>query len=337
MININDERYQQKLLPTEESLLNYISDYDIFKYYLPEFKLNGVTSSPFREDNHPSFAVFISDKYNNRILYTDLRTGEKGGAVTFVQNKLHLSYVEALEQIIIDFNLSNKFNLKHNLNKSGTRPPITHKVSLNDLKKTVDINIKSRDWKAWDINYWKSYGVSLDTLIKYQIKPLQYIFINNKIFKADKLSYAYTEYKNNVKRFKIYQPENDYLKWINNFLPNTLSGYTQLPGESELLFIASSLKDGMCLHDLGYNFIAPQTENYTFKTSLINELYSRFKHIVTFYDFDDAGINAAEKLKVQFGIPFINTGSIMKDISDYYYFEGRDKSIELINDELNRI
>ena len=337
MINLNDERYQQKLLPTEESLLNYISDYDIFKHYLPEFRLNGVISSPFRKDNHPSFAVFISDKYNDRILYTDLTTGEKGGAVTLVQKILNLSFTEALEQIVVDFNLSNKFYLKHNFSKSGTRTPITHKVSLNDLKKTVDINIKSRDWKTWDINYWKSYGVSLDTLNKYQVKPLQYIFLNNKIFKADKLSYAYTEYKNNVKRFKIYQPENDYLKWINNFLPNTLSGYTQLPEESELLFIASSLKDGMCLHDLGYNFIAPQTENYTFKTSLINELYNRFNHIVTFYDFDDAGINAAEKLKIQFGIPFINTGSILKDISDYYLMNDKDKSIDLINNELNRI
>jgi hypothetical protein len=335
MINLNDERFQQKLLATEDNVLNYISDYDIFRHYLPEFKLNSVISSPFRKDNHPSFAVYISDRYNDRILYKDLRTGEKGGAITFVQNKLNLSYREALEQIVIDFNLSNKFHLRHNLSKSGPRPPVTHKVDLKQLKKTIDLNIKSRVWKPWDIEYWNSYGVSLDTLNKYKVKPLQYIFINNKIFKADKLAYAYTEFKNNLTRFKIYQPENDYLKWINNFLPNTLSGYTQLPEESELLFIASSLKDGMCLHDLGYNFIAPQTENYTFKQSLINELKSRFNQIITFYDFDDAGINAAKKLEEQFGLPYINTGNMLKDISDYYLINGRDTCIKLIEYERN--
>lgn len=338
MINLNDERFQQKLLATEDNILRYISDYDIFKYYLPKFKLNTVINSPFREDKNPSFAIYVADKYNNRILYKDLKTGQKGGAITLVQELYNLSYKEAVEQVIVDFNLQNKFNLQYNLNKSSSKAPSIHRnIDSQLLKNEVIINIKSRGWKPWDLEYWQSYGVSLDTLKKYQVKPLLYIFINDHIYRADKLAYAYTEYKDNLKRFKIYQPFNDKLKWINNFIPNTLSGYTQLPKESDLLFIASSLKDGMCLHDLGYNFIAPQTENYSFKQSLIDELKSRFNQIVTFYDFDDAGINASEKLKKQFDIPYINTGSYLKDISDYYFFNGRDNCIKFIEDSLNKL
>lgn len=338
MIDLNDERFQDKLYPAEENLLEFISDYDIFRYYLPNFKLNTVINSPFREDKNPSFAIYVSDKYHNRILYKDLKTSQKGGAITLVQELYNLSHKEAIEQIIVDFNLQNKFNLQYNLSKSSSKAPSIHKnIDPQILKNKVTINIKSRGWKPWDVEYWQSYGVSLDTLKKYQVKPLLYIFINNYIYKADKLAYAYTEYKDNLKRFKIYQPLNDKLKWINNFVPNTLSGYIQLPKASDLLFIASSLKDGMCLHDLGYNFIAPQTENYSFKTSLIEELKGRFTQIITFYDSDSAGINAAENLKKQFGIPYINTGSPLKDISDYYFFNGRNNCIKFIENNLNKL
>jgi len=69
----------------------------------------------------------------------------------------------------------------------------------------------------------------------------------------------------------------------------------------------------------------------------IEEFKERFNKIITFYDFDDAGINAAENLKKQFDIPYINTGSFLKDIADYYFFKGRNACIELIEDNLNKL
>jgi hypothetical protein len=337
-MDLRDERFNPKLQVSEENIYKFISDYDIFKYYFPEVTINGVNHSPLRKDNHPSFSVYTSRKYSNKILYHDLATGDKGDSIHFVKNLFHLNYREALEQIIVDFNLQDKFYIDTIRTRSSSKNPKVHKnIDYKKLEKHFSLNIKSREWRRRDVEYWKSYGVSLDTLKKYRVRPLLYIFINDDVIKADPLAYAYVENKNNVIRFKVYQPESKVLKWISGFLPNTLSGYEQLPEKGELLFIASSLKDGMCLHDLGYNFVAPQSENYEFKDSLIKEFKSRFNHIVTFYDFDDAGIKFSKKLEEKFNIPYINTGSMLKDISDYYYFNGKEESLKLIKEQLKEI
>jgi hypothetical protein len=148
---------------------------------------------------------------------------------------------------------------------------------------------------------------------------------------------ALLNYEDGEKRYKLYQPYSNYLKWCNDFIPNTLSGYEQLPKNGDLLIITSSLKDGMCIHELGYNFISPQSENHVFKQKLIDELKSRFKNIVVFYDSDDKGKFFSNKLSVEFDLKEINTGSICKDISDYFKNKGKEASINIIKNKLNGI
>ena len=50
---------KRKINLTPEAILDKISEYDIFRYYMPDhdWKLNKVTYSPFRTENNPSFVI----------------------------------------------------------------------------------------------------------------------------------------------------------------------------------------------------------------------------------------------------------------------------------------
>ena len=325
MINLNDPRFIIKEFVTEDALFSIINDYDIYNYYIEDLRLNKGMSSPLRKDSSPSFSVFWSNKYN-RILWKDHGDGNRGGAVRFVSELLGLNYREALEQIVLDFKLDDRFKISSDLKRfNGSNPQVHNKDLIkNIIDVSVVIRIKSRPYMAHDIRFWSSYGISEETLRKYNVIPIEYLFINGNVYGVDRYAYAYVEYKDDETRYKIYQPFNIKIKWLSNLIEGTLSGWSQMADTGDLLIISSSLKDGMCLHDYGFkNFIAPQTENYIFKPHIVEDLKSRFKNILVFYDHDVAGINAANKMNLLYGFKFITTNSEeLKDPSDYYKNKG---------------
>jgi len=333
MINLTDKKYSiedQKPYPTHELINRCISDYDIYKYYINGFELRRAISSPFREDKNPSFSIYPSTKYKGLLLWKDLSTGEYGDAITLVKKIFNISYNEALSKIVVDFRLRD-FKTNDKIIASPIKPVITKDKNIIDISERV-IKITTRKWNKSDKEYWSSYGITRKTLDLYNVVPIKYLFINNNIFSVDKNAYAYIENKDGLTRYKIYQPYNTVTKWLNNFIEGTISGFIQLPQQGELLLIASSLKDGMCLHEMGYNFIAPQTENYIFKPHIIQDLIGRFKNIIVFYDYDDAGLRAAKKMKDIYGFNYITTDSYIKDISDYYKYNGKKQTIKLVKE-----
>ncbi len=333
-INLNDRRE----FLTSDSLLKYVSDYDIFRYYIGhDFIIGRAFKSPLREDTSPSFSIFISSRAGNPLLFKDFGTGETGGAVKFVQLLHNIDYNEALERIVFDFRLTDKFRITKTFESNNKVPKRHSKEDVIRKINVVDIKISSRNWNLYDKEYWyDKYNIKKSTLDLYEVKPLKYIFINDKVFKADRLAYAYIERKDDETRYKIYQPYSKFMKWINNFVPNTLSGYRQLPEIGDLLFITSSLKDGLVLRELGYNFIAPQSEGYVFKESLIDEMRDRFKKVVIFYDADTAGITSTHKLAEKFNLKYIFVDEFIKDVSDYIEIKGKEKTKKFIENELQK-
>ncbi len=72
-----------------EAVLSKISEYDIFRFYMPDhdWKLNRVTYSPFRKENNPSFVIGNKLGYISFIDFAD--TSLRGDCFNFVQ-KLHM-------------------------------------------------------------------------------------------------------------------------------------------------------------------------------------------------------------------------------------------------------
>ena len=321
MINLNDEQFQDKQLITEEALFEHISDYDVFNYYVEDLSLNYAFKSPLRADKNPSFSIFFSKK-RNRLFYKDFGNGDSGSCIKMLMQLMNLSYHEALTQIVLDFGLESKFKVPNGFKRSKNKPAkVFDKNHVDNIIKTSNvIQITSRNWTQQDLNYWEQYGVSYLTLLKYNIVPIKYLFINGEVYGVDRFAYAYSEMKDSEIRYKIYQPFSRYNKWINNLIEGTLSGWSQLSESGDLLVISSSLKDGMCLHDQGFNdFIAPQTENYIFKPHIVDDLLTRFKEIVVFYDYDEAGLKAAQRMNQLYGFRYFTTNNEQyKDPSDYY-------------------
>mgnify|MGYP000679865690 CR=1 FL=1 len=93
-MGINGKKRDVYLTP--EHILTKVSEYDIFKYYMPhQFILNEVTISPFRNERNPSF--IIGDRYG-RISFIDFGdTSKRGSCFDFIRMLYHINLDEALE------------------------------------------------------------------------------------------------------------------------------------------------------------------------------------------------------------------------------------------------
>ena len=326
----------EKLLLCEENILRYTTDEAIFAHYLGDLKTNKAILSPLRKESNPSFVLFYSNKYN-RIMFYDHATGDKGTFVNFISILYNVDRQTALAIVAKDLGIDKYFSIDEIYPKGRVlAPKIGKSIDISSDEKSV--KIKARNWQICDAKYWSQYGIHKSTLITYRVCPVKYIFIgNHTVIAADELAYAYRECKDNEVRYKIYQPYNKTFKWHSDFLPNTLSGYAQLPPVGKLLFITSSLKDLMCLYELGYAAVSPQSENHEFKDSLIEEFKSRFDKIVIFYDSDEPGRKFSAKLSEEYNLPRIDTDSKYKDISDYIKYKGIEEANRLIITQLKKI
>jgi len=336
MIYLNDPKYSEKLLVDRDAILEKVSDFNIFKFYYPELDLNRNTKSPFHKDNNESLRIFWSSKYNMFMFKDFGGAGLRGDVFVFVSKLTGLNYYETLVRIILDFNLDDYFNVD-STNKPISNPIIYSEEQIKSfVKDSVVLQIKTREWNIVDDKYWNSFGISRETLIKYRVIPISHIFLNDNIIKADELAYAYVEYKDGVARYKIYQPLSKKMKWLNNMIEGTLSGWSQLSDTGEILILASSLKDGMCVHDLGFkDMLASQTELYIYKPHIMAILKKRFKRIFVFYDYDNAGINASNKMCEMYDLePIFTMKKETKDPSDFYRAKGGELLKELIKEQL---
>ena len=97
-----------------------------------------------------------------------------------------------------------------------------------------------------------------------------------------------------------------------------VQGMEQLPSFGNLLIITKSLKDVMCLYEMGYNSISSSSETTFLPKNILESLKERWKHIVILYDRDKTGVAEARKYSKQFNLDaiFVHKRFKSKDISD---------------------
>lgn len=322
--------YDTRLTDTSlslDSILERTTEYDIYSHYISDnqFSIGKIISSPFREDKNPSFGVFKSSKTSS-LLYKDLSTGSTGNCVHFIQQLFNLTYRQALIRILKDIV---NFNLKSSV--KGT--------SIKEDYRTTStvISIKRKNFCEADDLYWNQYCLFRDDLRHFNVIPIQMYWINEIVqswaYKWVNPGYAYQVYN----KYKIYKPLSEFKKdkWLSNCTNYDVQGMEQLVDNGDLLIITKSLKDVMVLHKLGYNAIAPNSENNGVPKCIIDNLKKRFTRIVVLYDNDEAGINGSKKLcdKYQLESIMIPIG-LPKDISDYIKEYKMDDTKKLIKDML---
>lgn len=329
---------------TKKSLFEKINEVDIYRYYIDSsLDFNSMILSPLRKESIPSFGFFIGKEGD--ICFNDFVLNVSGDAVKFVQLLFNINFGQALNRIALDFNLDDEFDVVGQKSNTGKNIPnkIDYSSILEKLKTKVVLGTKRRDWRFQDFAFWDQFGISLTTLKKYNVIPLLYYIINEKVIKADEYAYAYREAKNNVISCKIYQPFNTKLKWLNSHDESVIQGWNQLPFRGELLIITKSLKDVMSIvENTGIPSIALQSEKIKLNPKVIEDLKRRFKRIVILYDNDydketNWGKLFGEKMSTETGFPFYMFDSKYKckDFSDlvkkYNVIEAVEILLKLIN------
>ena len=290
-----------------KDLLDKLDDYSIYSYYLGSFKPKTLMNSPLRPDDKiPSFAIFPSK--SGDLLFKDHGTGEAGNALKFVKLYKGIQTRDELERELL--------RIVRRMNPNQTVKTNTYTKQSEYL---TDIGIVRQPFTEVDKKYWKQFHISIDTLRRFNVFSIKYFLCNRVVrgtYKEDNPMYAYKVYD----KFKIYRPlASKYTKWRTNLTNRHVQGLAELPQEGgNLLIITKSLKDVMCLYEMGFNAIAASSETTFIPDDIIKSLRSKWKHIVIIYDRDVAGMQNARKYSKQYKMDaiFVHKKFKAKDVSD---------------------
>jgi len=314
---------------SKEKILSLATEQEIIEAFLPnkiDFKVPIL--SPFREERSPSFTF---KKMGNKIIFMDWGSGLKGDAFTFVQRLHQCSFTESLYLInkrlelgLVDQNIDIEIKPKELI------------INEKDVSKSTIIQIEKQIFTLTDYRYWKQYGISIRTLNKYNVKSCRNVWINDKLsmtYSTASPIYAYAFTNEDYIRYKVYRPlAPKKQKWISNITYKCIEGLDHLNTTGELLIVTKSLKDVMCLRELGYDAISLHSEVNSYREDVHKQMSERFKHIIIFYDNDETGIFNSNKIAKEKGL---NTILIpdkfkVKDISDFIATYGMQKAKQLL-------
>lgn len=289
---------------TLDWILSKVTEYDIYAKYIGQFKVGMIYNSPFRKDKNPSFGIYYS-KRTKQLLFKDHGTGECGNVIKFVSLFTGKTEYNGILSDIVD-----KLNITNNTKLVSSKQYIQPTETV--------IGVVRQEFTDVDINYWKQFNISINTLKKFNVNSIKYYLCNGIVkgtYKRENPMYAYKVYNN----FKIYRPLADkYTKWRNNLTDYDIQGYEQLPQKGDILFITKSMKDVMCLHEMGYPAVSPSSESTFLPKDVLEQLKTRFKRIIILFDRDTAGVKRSRKLSRETGLEamFINKKFKAKDVSD---------------------
>lgn len=310
------------------------TDYEVVNKYLGISVVPSNINSILREDKNPSLCIF---PYKDSLFYKDFGTNQSGNIYQLLSLYWNIPLNQVYRKIITDFNSNNKLSCC----KKSSKTIIKRKSNIN-------IKVKIRNWKPWDIEYWSSYGISLKWLEYCDIYPISHIFLIHQngeqlIISADKYAYVYIERKDNKVSLKIYQPYSTNFKWMSKHDASVWDLWTKIPEKGDKLIITSSRKDALCLWaNTGIPSLSLQGEGYVPKEKVINQLKERYSKIYVFYDNDfenkvNNGRNYGRILAEKFNLQQIEipTEYKSKDPSDLYKNWGKEVFLNVINQLIN--
>lgn len=313
---------------TKRQLLAHRTEEEYMSFYLGINPDNNIHTNPLRKDRKPS-ATFYKVK-DGQLIFRDWATGWRLNFVDVVMMKFSVTFDKALKIIGNDFNIISKPH--YTKNKAAIKydgQQLTDGGSCLLQGEVIPFKKKDLDW-------WKSFGISEETLKKFDVHNLKSIFLNGypSFFSSDKEPiYGYYFGKEDGRElWKMYMPKRLSFRFLLN--TNKVQGYKQLPKTGPLLVVTKSLKDVMALYEMGIPAIATQGETVLLTEAQYKSLAKRFDRIVFNGDRDYTGIAFMAKSRRKYkgiAMTFMNKVDYAKDISDYIKKVGFEAAQTLIH------
>lgn len=323
--------YEEYFDLTPEHILQKVSQEQIFGIVFKEEIILDCKCyrNPLRVDKHPECRF---EYCNNVLLFIDFADKKRTHRSCFrmIMDKYGVDMNSALRIICNYFELSYSSVDYKEVNIEDNESSIIVKTPLI-------ITFNSKEFNSYDKRYWSQYLIYPEQLIEDEVYSLKNFTIQGKRITPLGLCYGYTFPDGKI---KVYQPyTNPKYKWITNCDNNVVGNIHNLPEKGDKLIVSKSYKDCRVLRNLGFkNVIWFQNEGQVPCDAINIDLISRFKEIVFFYDNDEAGLEAGDKLMSIYNSYKTGCSSKVhlpkrcewKDPSDFIRKEGREDLVKVL-------
>ena len=295
---------------TTDSILEKISEYDIYKLYMPHqnWKINVVTYSPFRNEKNPSFIIGYR---GGALRYCDFGdSSKKGGCFDFVMMLFNISLREAMLMIDRDFDLG---IVTGSSTRNYERIVSDYAQPTATSKREYFIQVKTRKFTNEELAYWNGYYQDIDDLRANNVYSIDTLYLNKQKFpiKDTELRFGYL-YEGH---WKIYRPFADKKnKWMPNNVPITMMDGLEDIKDCDVAFINKSKKDYMVMKKVFPCCCAVQNEGMgCFSEENVEYIKENSERQILSFDSDETGVKNSQMITDKFGFEYCNVPRIYLD------------------------
>ena len=289
---------------TPEKILEKITEYDIFKYYMPntDWEPNVVTFSPFRNERNPSF--MIGNK-QGRLTFIDFAdTSKRGSCFDFVRMSFNLKDLkEVLALIDRDFGLG----FSRETNTEQYKRIVSQYIQpVRAVKAYSNIQVVVKAFTNDELAYWNQYHQSLDDLKANNVYSISKVYLNKQLFPVPfelRFGYLYDD------KWKIYRPhaKDKKSKWVPNNVPITAMDGKDDIKQCDVAFINKSKKDYMVMKKLFPCSCALQNEGLgCFSPENVEYIKSNSASQILSFDSDVTGVENSQQITKIFDFDYCN-------------------------------
>ena len=289
---------------TPDKILEKITEYDIFKYYMPntDWETNVVTFSPFRNERNPSF--MIGNK-QGRLTFIDFAdTSKRGSCFDFVRMSFNLKDLkEVLALIDRDFGLG----FSRETNTEQYKRIVSQYIQpVRAVKAYSNIQVIVKAFTNDELAYWNQYHQSLDDLKANNVYSISKVYLNKQLFPVPfelRFGYLYDD------KWKIYRPhaKDKKSKWVPNNVPITAMDGKDDIKQCDVAFINKSKKDYMVMKKLFPCSCAVQNEGLgCFSPENVEYIKSNSASQILSFDSDITGVENSQQITKIFDFDYCN-------------------------------
>lgn len=293
-----------KIVLSTRSILNKISEYDIFRFYMPDksWKVNQATISPFRNERNPSFV--IGNKKGNLTFIDFGDTSKKGDCFTFVQMLYNLpSIAAALRMIDKDFGLG----MTPGTDTGDYKKIVKEYKQPEDLGKRYSlVQAVTRKFTKEELAYWNQYHQDIEDLRRENVYSISKLFLNKQRFPLNDTELRFGYFYDG--HWKIYRPFADKKsKWIPNNVPITAMDGLHNIVNCDTAFINKSKKDYMVMQKVFPCSCAVQNEGLgCFSDGNVEYLKANSDRQILSFDSDETGVQNSQQITQLFEFEYAN-------------------------------